>query len=197
MYSEDDLITALHTLRQGGVILYPTDTIWGIGCDALNDEAVRRIYQIKQRDDSKALILLLDGQESLQRYVILSPAQSDALQSHVHVADSSLQERPTTVIYPSVHGLPSSLKAADGSVGIRLTNEPFTKALCRALGHPLVSTSANRSGMPSPDHFGEMDPTLLHEVDYVCRYRQDDTTPASPSRIVRLMPDGQVTILRS
>ncbi len=194
-YSLDDFSEALKTLKEGGVILYPTDTIWGVGCDATNEAAVRRIYQIKQRDDSKALILLLDSLTALQQYIPDSFVQA-VHTSFVQVDSASFVSRPTTIIYPSAHNLPSSLLADDGSVGIRLTCEPFTRDLCAALGHPLVSTSANISGHPSPTCFADIESSLLNDVDYVCRYRQSDLTPAQPSRIVRLNIDGTYTTLR-
>ena len=183
-FAEDDLHAALTTLWQGGVILYPTDTIWGLGCDALCEDAVRRIYRIKQRNDSKALILLSDSLYSLQQYVFVP--------EHL----SLCTDRPTTIIYPHARNLPSSLTAADGSIAFRLTAEPFSQTLCAALGHPLVSTSANRSGQPSPACFQDIDENLLREVDYVCRYRQNDTAKAAPSRIIRLLDDGTTAIIR-
>ena len=184
-YASDDLNTALSVLQQGGVILYPTDTVWGIGCDATNEAAVRRVFRIKQRDDSKALILLLDSPDSLRQYVPLD-CLSDKLFAGL--------ARPTTIIYPKVRNVPAFLKAEDGSVAIRLTKEPFSHDLCAALQRPLVSTSANISGQPTPQCFGQIDPQILGAVDYVCRYRQDDTAHVQPSTILRLNNDDEGSI---
>lgn len=184
-YSSDDLHAALSSLRNGGVILYPTDTIWGIGCDATDEAAVRRVYALKRRDDSKALILLMDSVDSLRRYVP-SDCLSDDVLSVITPRDDAQQSRPVTVIYPCVRNLPASLLAADGSVAIRITREAFSRDLCAALGKPLVSTSANLSGQPSPQCFAQIDRQIISAADYVCRYRQDDTNPARPSAILRL-----------
>lgn len=189
-YSSDDIKAALSALRSGGVILYPTDTIWGIGCDATDEAAVRRVYEIKRRDDSKALILLTDSVESLRRYVP-SDCLTDEVLSVVAPCDEMAQSRPVTVIYPRVSNLPASLLAADGSVAIRITREAFSRDLCAALGRPLVSTSANRSGQPAAQCFAQIDMQIADAVDYVCRYRQDDATPALPSMILRLNMDPQ------
>ncbi len=185
-YSPDDFNAALSAIRNGGVILYPTDTIWGIGCDAANEAAVRRVYDIKRRDESKALILLLDSVESLRRYVQADCLSGDVL-SVIAPCDNTPQSRPVTVIYPRVSKLPASLLAEDGSVAIRITRETFSRNLCAALGSPLVSTSANLSGQPAPKQFEQVDNQIINAVDYVCRYRQDDTEPAMPSRILRLV----------
>ena len=209
-YQADDLKNALTILQQGGVILYPTDTIWGLGCDATNEEAVRRIFQIKQLSDSKALILLIDSLATLRRYVPidnypadimtalipylqpLSPNQKD--QSTIQSDHSTNHQiKPTTIIYPQVTHLPDFLKASDSSVAIRITREAFSRDLCAALGHPLVSTSANISGQPSPQFFGQISPHIRSAADYICTYRQDDLNPAQPSTILQLSqtPDRQ------
>lgn len=196
-YTSDDFNAALSTLRNGGVILYPTDTIWGIGCDATNEAAVRRVYDIKQRDDSKALILLLDSMEHLRKYVSLERLPSDTLTGYLQPRDDEKPfAKPVTVIYPDVQNLPLSLLASDGSAAIRLTREEFSHNLCAALGSPLVSTSANLSGQPSPQCFAQIDQHIINAVDYVCRYRQNDTTPAQPSTILRLdvTADGKRTL---
>ena len=181
MYEQDDLEQALRVLEQGGVILYPTDTIWGIGCDATCQEAVQRIYRIKQREDSKALLLLVDSEEKLRQYVVVSE------QFQPSQAREWSGGKPTTIIYPRVKNLPTSLLAADGSVGIRITQEPFSRALCEKLRKPLVSTSANLSGMPSAQCFAQVSEQIRRQVDYICRYRRDDFTPAQPSAILRLL----------
>ena len=194
-YTSDDFNVALSTLRNGGVILYPTDTIWGIGCDATNETAVRRVYDIKRRDDSKALILLLDSMEHLQKYVSLERFPSDTLSGYLQQGDDNKPfSKPVTVIYPDVQNLPLSLLAFDGSAAIRLTREEFSHNLCEALGSPLVSTSANISGQPAPQNFQQIDKKIINAVDYVCRYRQNDTALAVPSTILRLCiaPKGDV-----
>ncbi|MBP5476650.1 MAG: Sua5/YciO/YrdC/YwlC family protein [Paludibacteraceae bacterium] len=193
-YTSDDFNVALSTLRNGGVILYPTDTIWGIGCDATNETAVRRVYDIKRRDDSKALILLLDSMEHLRKYVSLERLPS-TLTGYLQPRDDEKPfAKPVTVIYPDVQNLPLSLLASDGSAAIRLTREEFSHNLCAALGSPLVSTSANISGKPAPQYFQQIDKKIISAVDYVCRYRQDDTALALPSTILRLSiaPKGDV-----
>ncbi|GAA4312596.1 L-threonylcarbamoyladenylate synthase [Compostibacter hankyongensis] len=179
---------ALATLRAGGLILYPTDTIWGIGCDATHAEAIRRIYALKRRDDRKSLILLLADERSLMQYVTSPPPDLHRL----------LQEtgRPTTVIYEGAVGLPDNLVPADGSIAIRLVQEPFCKTLIKRLRKPLVSTSANISGQPSPGHFGEIAEEIRRGVDFVVPYRQDDRTKTAPSRIVKITTDGALKIIR-
>lgn len=182
-----DIDRAVEVMRKGGVVLYPTDTVWGLGCDARNPEAIARVYEIKRRADSKALICLV---ESLDRLQSLVGPLSDPLSQ---LLDSP---RPTTVIYPSASGVAPNLLAPDGSIGLRLTSELYSSRLCARLGSPVVSTSANISGAPSPAIFSEISPEILDAVDYIAAYRRDDTTPATPSRIVRLDPEGQIEILR-
>lgn len=186
---QEDLAQALTVLRQGGIILYPTDTIWGLGCDATNGNAVRRIFQIKQRSDSKALILLIDSLATLRRYVPIDNYPADIMTA----LTTNHQIKPTTIIYPQVTHLPDFLKAQDGSVAIRITREAFSRDLCAALGRPLVSTSANISGQPSPQFFGQISPHIRSAVDYTCLYNQDNLTPAQPSTILQLCqtPDRQ------
>lgn len=186
-YSKD-IHAALSSLQKGGVILYPTDTIWGIGCDATDEAAVRRVFQVKQRDDSKALILLVGSIETLQRYVPFDEYPddiADALCRYLQFG-SNRPAKPTTIIYPKVVNLPSFLQAQDGSVAIRITHEAFSHNLCAALQKPLVSTSANISGHPAPQCFAEIDRQIRDAVDYVCSYRQDDNEPAQASTILRL-----------
>ncbi len=186
-YSED-IHEALTSLQKGGVILYPTDTIWGIGCDATDEAAVRRVFQVKQRDDSKALILLVGSIETLQQYVPFDeyPSHIIATLYRYLQSGSNLPAKPTTIIYPKVVNLPSFLQAQDGSVAIRLSHEVFSHDLCAALRKPLVSTSANISGHPAPQCFAEIDRQIRDAVDYVCSYRQDDSKPAQASTILRL-----------
>ena len=186
----DDIQQACKVLRQGGVILYPTDTVWGLGCDATSSDAVKRIFQIKQRADGKALITLLDRAEKLYRYVDDVP---DIALDLIEVAD-----KPLTIIYDRglTPPLAPELLAADGSIGIRITGEAFSRQLCRAFGRPLVSTSANISGQPTPAIFREIDPAIIKAVDYVVGYRRDDTAQHSASSIIKLGCDGTINILR-
>ena len=183
-----DVAAAVAAMRRGGVIAYPTDTVWGIGCDASCQEAVRRVYEIKRRADSKALITLVADRDMLERHVgCLSPSALSLIRE---------SDRPLTVVYPEGMGVAGNLLAPDGSIGIRITTEAFSQALCRELGGPVVPTSANFSGEPSPAVFAEIDPSLLGMLDYVAHYRRSDTSRALPSRVCRLEADGTVKILR-
>ena len=188
MKREDDIRQAVEVLRKGGVILYPTDTVWGIGCDATNAEAVKRVYEIKQRDDSKALICLVDSDGRLQRYVRSVPDVAWQL------LDAAV--KPTTVILDNAINLAPNLIAEDGSIGIRITNEPFSKELCYRFQKALVSTSANISGQPAPQNYQDIAPEILDAVDYVCFSRRQEHQPHTPSSIIKLTEDGVVTILR-
>lgn len=192
MTREQDIKNAVDVLRRGGVILYPTDTVWGIGCDATNDEAVKRIYRIKQRDDSKAMICLVDSDVRLQRYFRNVPDVAWQLLDSLH--DSGA--RPTTIILDGAAGLAPSLVAADGSVAIRVTEEPFSRELCYRFQRALVSTSANISGQPAAQNFCDIDPLIAQQVDYVCWSRRQEHKPHQPSSIVRLKADGEVTVIR-
>ena len=175
-------------LRQGGLILYPTDTIWGIGCDATNEDAVRRVFRLKNRDDSKALICLVDSANRMQMY---SRGIPDVAWDLVEYS-----EKPLTLILDGAVNLAPSLVAADGSVGIRVTSENISKELCFRFQKAIVSTSANISGRPSPARFMDIEPEVINGVDYVMRSRQNDTKPSSPSRIVRLRADGEISFIR-
>ena len=188
MKREDDIRNAVETMRKGGVILYPTDTIWGIGCDATNAEAVRRVYDIKRRDDSKALICLVDSDARLQRYVRNVP---DVAWQIINCADN-----PTTLILDGAVNLAENLIAEDGSIGIRITNEPFSKELCYRFQKAIVSTSANISGEPAAQNYGDIAPEILEAVDYVCWSRRQEHKPHQPSSIIKLKADGEVTIIR-
>lgn len=190
-YDKQDLQQALKVLREGGVIIYPTDTVWGIGCDATNAEAVTRVYEIKKRVDSKAMLVLLDGAGKLQGYVDKVPETAWLL------LEASEGQRPMTIIYPKAKNLAPNLLAEDGSVGIRITSEPFTKALCEQLRHPIVSTSANISGEPAAKTFKEISQELLETVDYVCQFRRNDTTTYKPSSIIKIDEKERITIIRS
>ena len=167
-------------MNEGGVILYPTDTIWGIGCDATNEEAVRRVYEIKQRSDSKAMLVLVDSAVKVDFYVQDVPEVAWDL---IEVAD-----KPLTIIYSGARNLAPNLLAEDGSVGIRVTNEEFSKRLCQQFRKAIVSTSANVSGQPSPANFSEITEELKSLVDYVVGYRQDEAGHPKPSSIIKLHP---------
>ena len=187
-FDKEDMAEAVRVLKAGGVILYPTDTVWGLGCDATNAEAVERIYRIKQRQDSKALIVLADSEAMISRYVAEVPEVAwDVIE---------LATRPTTVIFDRGLNLAPNLLAQDGSVGIRLSREAFSSQLCFHLRKPIVSTSANVSGQPSPRIFREIIEEIRQQVDYVVRYRQDDIKPASPSSVIKLGRGGEVKIIR-
>lgn len=188
MTQEEDIKNAVKVLRDGGVILYPTDTVWGIGCDATNAEAVAKVYKIKHRDDSKALICLVDSDARLQRYVRDVPAVAwDLL---------DLAVKPTTVILDGAVNLAPNLIASDGSIALRITKEPFSHELCYRFQKALVSTSANISGEPAAQNYGDISQKLLDSVDYVCFSRRQEHKPHTPSSIVRLRPDGEVQIIR-
>ncbi len=184
----EDIKKAVEVLRSGGVILYPTDTIWGLGCDATNREAVERIYRIKKRDDSKSMLVLIDNPSKLNSYIDVVP---DIAWELIDVAD-----KPLTIIYPGAKNLPENLVAEDGSIGIRVTNEEFSRSLCQRLRLPLVSTSANISGRPAPANFSGIDPEVIEQVDYVVEYRQDDLSKAAPSGVIKLGVGGEVTVIR-
>ena len=172
----------------GGIILYPTDTIWGIGCDATNLEAVQKIYGIKQRDDSKSMLVLVNGVVMLKQYLSQLPSQALEL---IRKA-----EKPTTIIYPEARNLASNLLAKDGSVGIRITSDPFCQKLNEITARPIVSTSANISGEPSPSLFSEIPTQIRNQVDYIVDWRQDETRPSEPSSLIKLEKGGGITILR-
>ena len=198
MTREEDIKNAVKVLREGGVILYPTDTVWGIGCDATNAEAVKRVYDIKQRDDSKALICLVDSDARMQRYFRNVPDVAwqliDSLTATV--PDDSPSAKPTTIILDGAINLAPNLIAEDGSLGIRITQEPFSKELCYRFQKALVSTSANISGEPAAQNYCDIDPRIIEQVDYVCWTRRQEHKPHTPSSIIRLRENGEVTIIR-
>ena len=193
MTREEDIKKAVEVLRKGGVILYPTDTVWGIGCDATNVEAVKRVYAIKQRDDSKALICLVDSDARMQRYFRQVPDVAWQLIDSLKEAENA---KPTTLILDGAINLASNMVAEDGSLGIRITNEPFSKELCYRFQKALVSTSANISGEPAAQNYCDIDPRIIEQVDYVCWSRRQEHKPHTPSSIIRLKADGEVTIIR-
>lgn len=185
---KDEIKKACEVLQKGGVILYPTDTVWGIGCDATNEEAVRRVYEIKKRADSKAMLVLVD-----------SPVKVDFYVKDVPVVAWDLIEmatRPLTIIYDGARNLAPNLIAEDGSVGIRVTNEEFSRQLCFRFRKAIVSTSANISGEPAAAVFSEISEEILNAVDYVVDYRREETGHPKPSSIIRLGVGGVVKIIR-
>mgnify|MGYP002464700207 FL=1 len=175
-------------MREGGVILYPTDTIWGIGCDATNEDAVRRVYEIKQRQDSKAMLVLVDSSVKVDFYVRDVPEVAWDL---IELAD-----KPLTIIYSGARNLAANLLAEDGSVGIRVTNEDFSKRLCQQFRKAIVSTSANISGQPSPKNFSEISEEVKSAVDYIVGYRQEEMSNPKPSSIIKLGKGGVIKIIR-
>ena len=202
MTQEQDIKNAVEVLRRGGIILYPTDTIWGIGCDATNEEAVRRVYEIKQRDDSKSLICLVDSDARLQRYVRNVPDVAwqliDCLKEPEAEGRRSKAEgqRPTTLILDGAVNLAPNLIAADGSIGIRITQELFSRELCYRFQKAIVSTSANISGEPAAQNYRDIDPRIIEKVDYVCWSRRQEHKPHQPSAIIKLGLGGEVKVIR-
>lgn len=184
----EDIAKAIEVLRSGGIILYPTDTIWGIGCDATNPIAVKRIYEIKQRQDTKSMLVLMENPNLLNSYISEVPEIAWEL---IEVADT-----PLTIIYPGAKNLAANLLAEDGSVGIRITNEAFTQQLIQRFRKPVVSSSANISGQKSPQNFAEISDEIKKSVDYIVGFRQDDLSRSFPSGIVKVGLGGQIEIIR-
>ncbi|MDF1561266.1 MAG: L-threonylcarbamoyladenylate synthase [Bacteroidales bacterium] len=185
---EDDIRNALRVLRDGGVILYPTDTVWGLGCDPANGEAVRRIGEIKQRIDKKGMIILVNSLAMLTRYVVDPP--------DVALQMAEWSESPLTVIYDSGRGVADGVAADDGSLAVRLCSDPFCDDLITAFRKPLVSTSANVSGTPAPAFFDEIAGEIKSTADYVCLWRQDDRSSTEASSVIKVSGNGVVKILR-
>lgn len=176
-------------LKKGLVILYPTDTIWGIGCDASSAEAVSRVYRIKRRTDRKSMLVLIDHFSMLSSYIDVIP---DRIRNLIDRAD-----KPVTIIYPGAKNLAENLIAEDGSVGIRITSDPFCQKLVQHIAKPVVSTSANFSGEKAPLSFAEIHPEILKEVDYVVNWRRGETEKSVPSSILKVDLEGNVTVLRA
>ena len=186
--SKEDIRRAIEVMNKGGIILYPTDTIWGLGCDATNADAVRRIYEIKQRTDAKALISLVDSETKVQFYVKEVPEVAwDVME---------LSERPMTVVFDGGRNLAANLLADDSSVAIRITKEAFSKELCMRMKRAIVSTSANISGQPAPRCFSEISEEIKAAVDYICTSRQNEPPTQTASSIIKLGAGGEVTIIR-
>jgi L-threonylcarbamoyladenylate synthase len=184
----DDIKQAIEVLRRGGVILYPTDTIWGLGCDATNAAAVKRVYEIKQREDSKSMLVLLENPNRIVGYIDEMPEVAWDL--------IEFSEKPTTIIYDKAKNLADNLVAADGSIGIRITREAFSSELLKRFRKPIVSTSANISGEPSPANFSEISEAIKQQVDYVVQYRQNEKGNPAPSSIIKLGVTGLIRIIR-
>ena len=184
----DDIRQAVEVMNKGGIILYPTDTIWGIGCDATNPEAVKRVYDIKRRNDAKALITLIDSEAKLEAYVTNVPEVAWQL---IEVA-----EKPLTIIYDGARNLAPNLLAEDGSAGIRITREEFSKNLCMRMRRAIVSTSANISGEPSPKCFADISPDIINAVNYVCTSRRNEDKNPPASNIIKLGTGGEVKGIR-
>lgn len=185
---QDEVNKAVEVLKRGGVILYPTDTVWGIGCDATNEDAVHRVYEIKRRADSKALICLVDSEARLARYVRNVPDVTWDMME--------LSTKPLTVIFEQVWGLAPNLMAEDGSVGIRITHEEFSKELCYRFQKPIVSTSANISGEPTAKTFDEISDEIKNAVDHIVKYSRRCKEKHEPSGIIKMMNNGEFKIIR-
>ena len=184
---KEEVRKACEVLKYGGIILYPTDTIWGIGCDATNELAVKRIYELKHREDNKAMLVLLDDVGKLASYVEVPDVAYELLE---------VNDKPMTIIYPNAKNLAKNLIAQDRTIGIRITSEAFTKALLYRFRKPIVSTSANISGEPSPKCFAEISDAVKSVVDYVVDFRQEETSNPAPSSIIKLGVGGEIQIIR-
>jgi len=185
---KDEISRAAEHLLQGGIILYPTDTIWGIGCDATDPGAVERIYRIKERFDRKSMLVLMDSLSMVEDYVESIPSAAYEVME--------IATRPTTIIYPAARNLAPNLVAGDGSIGIRIPDDPFCLGLIGTTGRPIVSTSANISGNPPPQLFGEIVPEIILAVDYAVDWRRKEGSPATPSTVIKIDGEGRTTVLR-
>jgi L-threonylcarbamoyladenylate synthase len=189
MTIEEDIKESLKTLRQGGIILYPTDTIWGLGCDPTNETAVNKIFEIKSRDESKSLIILVDGLSMIERYVEDCP---EIVFELAGVSDS-----PLTIIYPKGKNLAEGVCSKDNSIAIRICHDEFCSKLINRFRKPIVSTSANFSGNPYPENFSKIEKTLIDKVDYVVKYRQNDLNKSFISPVIKVNNDGTIKIIRN
>jgi L-threonylcarbamoyladenylate synthase len=188
MTFDQDLKECLATLKNGGVILYPTDTVWGLGCDATNPAAVEKIFSIKSRDESKSLLILVNSLGMLERYVRDIPPTATEL--------TEVSDEPLTIVYPDGRNLAAGVRADDGSVGIRICHDEFCNELITRFRKPLVSTSANSSGNPSPRFFDEIEKSIAAAADYVVHYRRDDRRRSKPSPVIKIERDGSFKIIR-
>ncbi len=188
MEFQHDIERCLEVLKTGGLILYPTDTIWGIGCDATRADAVKKVFDLKQREEIKGLIVLMADQREVLKYTSQADLRVfDLLQT---------AQKPTTVIYEGPIGLAENLVPPEHTVAIRIVKEPFCKHLIKRFRKPIVSTSANISGRPAPASFEEVEEDIRRGVDYIVEYRQDDRSPGQPSSVVKWNNDGTITVLR-
>lgn len=188
MTFEEDIKESLNTLRQGGIILYPTDTIWGLGCDPTNEAAVNKIFKIKSRSESKSLIILVDSLSMIERYVTEIP------EIVYELADVS--DTPLSIIYPKGKNLAAGVCSEDGSVAIRICHDEFCRELINRFRKPIVSTSANLSGSSSPGNFSEVEKTLINKVDFVVKHRQSDRSNRLASPVIKVNSDGTIKIIR-
>ncbi|MCD7973554.1 MAG: threonylcarbamoyl-AMP synthase [Candidatus Azobacteroides sp.] len=185
---QEDIKESCLVLRSGGIILYPTDTIWGIGCDATNEAAVKKVFDIKRRTDTKAMLVLVDQPGKIQNYVNEMPEIAWDL--------IEMSEKPLTIIYDEARNLASNLIGKDNSIGIRVTKESFSKKLCETFRKPIVSTSANVSGKKPPENFSEIEKEIKSAVDYIVSFRKDEKINPKPSAIIKLAANGTVQIIR-
>lgn len=188
MIFDEDIKDSLITLRNGGIILYPTDTIWGIGCDATNLTSIDKIFRIKSREINKSLIILVNGEQMLERYVDEIPAIASEL--------TGVSDAPLTIIYPHGKNLAAGVCSEDSSVGIRICRDEFCSELISRFRKPIVATSANFSGKQTPENFSDIDKHLIEAVDFVVRYRQDDGRKRAVSPVIKVELNGTITILR-
>ncbi len=188
MKIHDDIEACLQVLTQGGIILYPTDTVWGIGCDATNEQAVSKIYALKNRNEEKSMIVLVAGEDEIPNYT-----DQEDLKIYDYIKGIV---KPVTIIYYKAKNLAKNIINKDGSIGIRIVKDDFCKKLIKAFGKPIVSTSSNISGYPPPPFFNDIDIKIKNGVDYIVQHRQDDETPGTPSTVIRLNEDGSYVIIR-
>ncbi len=184
----NEVQSCVEVLRQGGLILYPTDTIWGIGCDATNNDAVNKVYNIKKRDPGKSMLILAADTNMVDRYINEFPEIAEEL------FDNS--DTPLTIILPDARNLADGLAADDNSIGIRIPDDPFCQEILRRFRRPIVSTSANLSGEPSPSWFGEINPDLIEKMDYVVKWRQEEQSSSKASAIIKIASDGTFLLIR-
>ena len=185
---ENDIVNSINVLQQGGIILYPTDTIWGLGCDATNAIAIKKIYHLKNREEKKSMIILLAQESDIKNYV--------SNPSRKIIDHASQQNRPTTVIFQNAINLPTELINSDGSIAIRIVKDEFCEMLIKRLNGPLVSTSANISGEPSPENFKMISAKIKSGVDYIVQHRQNDSQISQPSSIIKLNEREEIEKIR-
>ena len=185
---KEDIEQCIKTLSEGKLILYPTDTIWGVGCDATNEEAIAKIFTLKKRADSKSVIILISNEKDLQDYVSEVPEMLNKIIAN--------QKRPTTIIYEGGKNLAKNVLNADGSIAIRIVNDPFCAALIKEFGKPIVSTSANISGRPSPGNFREIADEIKNGVTYTVKHRRESLESGEPSAIIKIRKDGGFEVIR-